>query len=729
MHVYSEPDSSFLEIALPLVKRGIKVIPVQPLSKCGVLEDQFRYATTDPRQIECWNTENPHFNVGCVGTPDGICILDSDYEGLIAQIERETRQHVPKTFTVKSAGKGLPHLYFLQTPQSVAAGNQKSAHFFDLQSNNKYVVGAGSRLENGRTYDVTDDSPMVPIPDFLIEWIVKNADIHKVRRESANARAVVEDFDPFDVYDHYGIEILGTKDDVWQVVSECPGVGHRHEQSTLTAFYWDGATWGWSCFASNCPLSGLSIGEVLKALNKEHAPYRGKIWEEDGLSETLAQFGIELEDDSPNTSSEDQPDSMYEAICKTVGEQNEPLPVPNDVMINDPDQRTGLEFPPSAMYGKLREMALKYPRLQLGWLYPSMLAVASALNIETSSTVRSNLYVANLGEVGYGKSACSDAAVSSIVLPELTVMEETPSSDRGLAKMLNGDAVRPVLIHSDEFRAVMQKGGIQGSALPQMLCQLWGKNKAGVSDKKGLDPCFAKLSILGNVPITDSAEFGRIFGTSTASGMADRFLYGYSTQSVKYRPNPNVRPESLEIREVRMPDWVWDAKDRWTDLSPDTRRRLGEHALRIALVSAGANGDREVTKEGFEAALRFMEWQERIRTIYRPGVAETKEAEAFDAIWLALKAQRDHQMSTKTAPKGAETVTSNKDHQLELVHWRRVINGKSYYRKYAGLVDRVKQTMADSEIIEMVKEMDHDEGGKDKPGKKTMFVRLMAHVR
>jgi hypothetical protein len=80
----------------------------------------------------------------------------------------------------------------------------------------------------------------------------------------------------------------------------------------------------------------------------------------------------------------------------------EPLPTPEALAIDDPANHEGLDFPGDcAMYGKLKEMALKHPRLQLGWLYPSLLAVASTLNIEdVDHNVRSNMYVANLGEVG-----------------------------------------------------------------------------------------------------------------------------------------------------------------------------------------------------------------------------------------------------------------------------------------------------------------------------------------
>lgn len=73
--------ATFAELALPLIQRGISVIPVLLLSKRGFLGDQFRHATTEVSQIAQWNRENPDFNVGCVAKPDGIVVLDCDVKG------------------------------------------------------------------------------------------------------------------------------------------------------------------------------------------------------------------------------------------------------------------------------------------------------------------------------------------------------------------------------------------------------------------------------------------------------------------------------------------------------------------------------------------------------------------------------------------------------------------------------------------------------------------------
>jgi hypothetical protein len=385
------------------------------------------------------------------------------------------------------------------------------------------------------------------------------------------------------------------------------------------------------------------------------------------------------------------------------------------------------------MYGKLKEITKRFPRLPEGWLYPSMLAVASTLKIrDARGNVHSNAYVALIGEVGLGKSACMEAARLSLHLHDSdnTVVEEVPSSDRGLANVLSEEkpaspaAAPSILLMLDEGSALMAKGAIQGSALPQMMNQLWSKENAGVTDKKGRAPCYGKLSMLINLACKDSSEFAALFGTATVKGLYDRFLFGYASRHVKYRP-PDVRPEAVAPEPVRIPDWVWDAKDEWSGDTPE-RRRLGEHVLRTALVTAAVNGDREITKECFEAALRFMEWQQRLRAVYRPGLAETKEAQCYEAVYTALYEGYTKQQAENFVHKKAKdyVIAMKEPEQWKLLHFTQIVNSKSYYRKFAGLIDRAKKSMVDNGIIAEVREMDEDGRGHEKKGRKTPFVIL-----
>ena len=174
---------------------------------------------------------------------------------------------------------------------------------------------------------------------------------------------------------------------------------------------------------------------------------------------------------------------------------------------------------------------------------------------------------------------------------------------------------------------------------------------------------------------------------------------------------------------MRIPTWVWDAKDRWGG-DEISRRRLSEYALRVALVTAAINGDKEISAPCLAAALRFEEWQERVRKKFRPGLAETKEAECLEAIYNALLDQHHYQQRTGAFPKGADEIGHDKKDLPEMLNFTDVVKEKRLYRKYSSLVTRVKNTMIEDGIIERIKEVEYDEQGKQKKGEATPFYVL-----
>ena len=199
---------TFRKIALPLIRRGIPVIPVQPGEKRCVLPQWQGLASTIPSQIEFWNQENPEYNVGCVAQPEGIVILDCDVKGLHKRIVQETGQDFPETLIVRSAGKGCLHFYFKQTDRSRELGNRAKAETFDLQSKNKYVVGPGSVLaETGKTYEIVQDAEIADFHDWLGEWIEKEAS-RSPQPEGFEFSSTEDDFDIEDMLAHYDLEFV-----------------------------------------------------------------------------------------------------------------------------------------------------------------------------------------------------------------------------------------------------------------------------------------------------------------------------------------------------------------------------------------------------------------------------------------------------------------------------------------------------------------------------------------
>jgi hypothetical protein len=750
---------SFLSIATPFIQLGIPVFPLSPGTKVPPAGFHFlEEATTEPKMVAAWNAQNPDCNVALLAN-DEFCFLEFDIARGLSKATAEMEQIAPITRTQKS-GRGFGHYIFHHTERSRAVGNRSAnlpdgGEWFSFRADRKYLVGAGSVHPNGSLYQTVRDIEPIPIPDWLCDFIEKYSAPSNPPTCDEAVKAS-DDFDFDDMVDFFGIS--GSWDDHWYIVDECPVADYRHAHSTHTAFFYDGNSLGWHCFAQDCPGSQMTIGQVISSLNaKKGSPYQGIIWDhEDALTDS--KWEVENLDDvdlqptvpepsqAPATSElvvecrDDYTDGLEELLKeqKLNGEvawdEEDFQPAPATVAVTDPEHHEGLEFPGRcAMYGRLGTIAERHERLQLGWLYPSLLIVASSLDIEDADRhVRANEYGALLGPVHCGKNIHMDAALGSIQLPkkEEIVLEDAPGSHSGLMNQLSEDEPVHRLLFLDELINVFNACAILGSNLPSMLCTLWDKDKTGGSVKKGRQIVYGKLSIFGGLAINDISDFARVFGSHSVKGLYDRFIFGYSTSHVRYRPS-HIVAENFDLKPVHFPNWVWEVKDQWIgdDLS---RGRLSQHALRVALITAACNGDPEITAPCLEAALRFCEWQQRLRQVFKPGLAETKDAEAFEAVWSALREQFKKQKKSGQVHAKAELLTLEMDQseRWKLIHFTDVMNSKSYYRTYSSMIGRVRKTLVEEGFVCEVREDEEDgKGGVKKSRAKTPFVILMNEVK
>ena len=750
---------SFLSIATPFIRIGIPVFPLWPGTKVPPANFHFlEEATTDPKKIAAWNAQNPDCNVALLANEE-FCFLEFDIPRGLTKAAMEMGQIAPITRTQKS-GRGYGHYIFRHTERSRAVGNRSAnlpdgGEWFSFRADRRYLVGAGSVHPNGSLYQTVMDIEPISIPNWLCDFIEKHSTPSNPPM-CDEAVEVSDDFDFDDLMDFYGIS--GAWDDDWYIVDECSVAGYRHSHSIRTGFFYDGNSLGWHCFAQECPGSAMTIGQVIRYLNeKKGTPYLGIIWNhEDDL--TNSKWEVESLDDvdrqppapepapasAPMANAEGRKDDYTDGLEDLLKEQKlngevaweeeDFQPAPASVAVTDPENREGLDFPGRcAMYGRLGRIAERHERLQLGWLYPSLLVVASSLDIEDADHhVRANEYGAMLGPVHCGKNIHMDAALRSIQLPkkEEVVLEDAPGSHSGLMNQLSEDEPVHRLLFLDELINVFNACAIQGSNLPSMLCTLWDKDKTGGSVKKGRQIVYGKLSILGGLAINDISDFSRVFGSHSVKGLYDRFIFGYSTSHIRYRPSLTVA-EHFDLKLVHFPDWVWEVKDQWIgdDLS---RGRLSQHALRIALITAACNGDPEITAPCLEAAFRFCEWQQRLRQVFKPGLAETKDAQAFEAVWTALKEQFKRQKNSGQAHPKAELLTLDMDREerWKLINFTDVMNSRSYYRTYATMIGRVRKTLVEEGFLREVRENEDDgKGGVKKSKSKTPFIILLKEVK
>ncbi len=201
------PAADYLSIATAALDRGFKVTPVSPAEKRAVLPRWNQHPSTNRSEVMQHSKDYPTHNVGVVGRR-GIgndMFLDIDAEGVLEQIERESGREMPSTFTVASRPQSAPwkrHYYFKQTAYSVntfrtetnvkdltCLKDGKHPTRYDLKGvgGGGLVVAAGSVRADGEVYAVTNDEPVVPIPDWLVDWL--SQDIHRYKSELAKSRA------------------------------------------------------------------------------------------------------------------------------------------------------------------------------------------------------------------------------------------------------------------------------------------------------------------------------------------------------------------------------------------------------------------------------------------------------------------------------------------------------------------------------------------------------------
>jgi hypothetical protein len=116
-----------------------------------------------------------------------------------------------------------------------------------------------------------------------------------------------------------------------------------------------------------------------------------------------------------------------------------------------------------------------------------------------------------------------------------------------------------------------------------------------------------------------------------------------------------LQPEGAYRALGRMPSISAEAQALYDGWNPAVTSigRLRQNLMKVALLTASAKGEKEVTADCMSKAIRFMEWQLKIREIFKPSKAEAGNKEAvFTNLLLPALEQ-----------KGALT---------EFVSWRRV---------------------------------------------------------
>lgn len=180
---------SLLNEALFYAHLNFKVFPLKVNSKSGqVLKSWLKEATTDVKTIQNWFS-NTDYNVG-VRTGNGLVVIDADNKnGKNGKKSIQSYlQKFPKTLVVITPNNGW-HLYYhvdreISNVVDIYDG-------IDLRGEHGYVVGAGSKTENG-TYTIGSDYPIAQANEAVYEFIQQSKQLKTVKIDSSVNDEILE---------------------------------------------------------------------------------------------------------------------------------------------------------------------------------------------------------------------------------------------------------------------------------------------------------------------------------------------------------------------------------------------------------------------------------------------------------------------------------------------------------------------------------------------------------
>jgi hypothetical protein len=382
--------------------------------------------------------------------------------------------------------------------------------------------------------------------------------------------------------------------------------------------------------------------------------------------------------------------------------------------------------------------------MPMGLAYPAVLACMSVKpDLERMCGARINLYSALIVRPGGGKNeTIRRALVVTGLTPGIDYSKSAPGGDSQLVGLLGDRPAKQkdaqgripgpskLLLVTNEIGDVLSKTGIENSTLATRLCDFWDENEYDKQIGKEVVHVDCRLSWLGGLPadVDNPEKFREFFGGQTNFGLYPRFLFGYADG--KYVHTDWAPPKHRQVAKVILPTDDEAAEefarinngsqtvvrqmspeatqlyDEWTPSAADNEGRLKYNAKKIAILKACANDEETVSGFRMQQAIRFMQWQIRIRETFKPGEAEKMNRQAWFTERLTAALER----------AGAKK---------KFVNWRRI----SLDNRWDNKIDAGVQLMTVDNLVKLGRliEEPEEEDDKKKRGRRKEYPWVMMH--
>lgn len=609
---------TFLEIATPLLARGLPLTPLKSRSKIAFLEDWPKNPITTLEQAkECVQKYGPDLNCGVVAQakPGGVCIFEIDDPDIFNSVKE---LDLPSTYIVRSSiGRG--HLYFHHTPASILFGNQSAddpsgKESWSFRADSQYVVSEKSiHPKTGEPYDARSTADIAPIPDRLLEWMK----IHKPKKEEPKEDLKSQEFYPEGSRNKSLTSAAGALRHM--------GLDYNGVYSALV-----------SLNDQKCqpPLSDEEVSTIARSICRYPVGKNEDVMVAGKLAGTAygvepAQYGIDTgePEEAIEIQTVDYPvfprwilegtslnENLIKPFCDLNSREPEFMWMPAmTILLNYIGLKCRIEYKPHipsiflAMIGRR------------GRLFKSH-CVSDALK-----------FFEYAGMVGYSGPTVRNAEGRSMII--------TPGSSEGLGKELNRLNCKNFIILYDELSTLTNKATIESSTLSSTLLTLYEstnlQNTIKVSKDsfafQGGDYCASLITCSTDKNFL--SNWSKLAGKST--GLDDRFFFLFQPKKLKeltdYK-HPFIQDGATKTRQL-----VEKAIQKGTytivDTSPlkkyiqenQDSSRASIRAEKFALGFAIDMGLDEIDEECLERALCLVEYEQKVKKYLHMYEATTRE--------------------------------------------------------------------------------------------------------